>query len=158
MRILVTGHHGYIGSVLAPYLAEAGHDVTGLDTGFYRGCDFGAETGAVAGRIEDVRDVTPDDLAGLDAIVHLAARPAARLGLTDRGRVAPGLVADLVLFDPGTVLDRATYDDPRVLPAGIPWVFVAGEPVIANGVRTASRPGVALRRHARRDIASRSPG
>jgi N-acyl-D-amino-acid deacylase len=93
-----------------------------------------------------------------DAIVHLAARPAARLGLTDRGRVAPGLVADLVLFDPGTVLDRATYDDPRVLPAGIPWVFVAGEPVIANGVRTASRPGVALRRHARRDIASRSPG
>ncbi len=91
-----------------------------------------------------------------DAIVHLAARPAARLGLRDRGRVARGLVADLVLFDPDTVLDRATYDNPRETPAGIPWVFVAGEPVIANGVRTASRPGVALRRDARRGLAAPS--
>ena len=90
-----------------------------------------------------------------DAIVHLAARPAARLGLKDRGRVARGLVADLVLFDPDTVLDRATYDNPRVSPAGIPWVFVAGEPVIANGVRTSSRPGVALRRDAQRRMAAR---
>jgi N-acyl-D-amino-acid deacylase len=92
-----------------------------------------------------------------DAIVHLAARPAARLGLTDRGRVARGFVADLVLFDPDTVLDRATYDDPRVLPAGIPWVFVGGEPVIADSVRTAGRPGAALRRRdARHDVRSRS--
>ena len=41
MRVLVTGHHGYIGSVLAPMLQDAGHDVVGLDTFFYRGCDFG---------------------------------------------------------------------------------------------------------------------
>ena len=83
MRVLVTGHHGYIGSVLAPYLAEAGHDVTGLDTGFYRGCDFGADPSPVEGRIADVRDVTPADLRGFDAIVHLAALSNDPLGDLD---------------------------------------------------------------------------
>ena len=83
MKVLVTGHHGYIGSVLAPYLSEAGLDVTGLDTGFYRGCDFGADKGLVAGRIADVRDVTADDLRGFDAIVHLAALSNDPLGDLD---------------------------------------------------------------------------
>jgi len=83
MRVLVTGHHGYIGSVLAPYLAAAGHDVTGLDTGFYRGCDFGADLGSVPGRLVDVRDVTRDDLSGFEAIVHLAALSNDPLGDLD---------------------------------------------------------------------------
>ncbi|GAB3582869.1 D-aminoacylase [Leifsonia lichenia] len=81
-----------------------------------------------------------------DAIVHLSARPAARLGLTDRGRIAAGLTADLVLFDPATVADRATYAEPRQQAAGIPWVFVAGRPVLADGMRTDETPGRALRR------------
>ncbi|WP_085367573.1 amidohydrolase family protein [Leifsonia sp. NCR5] len=81
-----------------------------------------------------------------DAIVHLSARPAARLGLADRGRIAPGMIADLVIFDPATVADRATYDDPRQQAAGIPWVFVAGRPVIADGRRTGETPGRALRK------------
>ena len=80
-----------------------------------------------------------------DAIVHLSARPAARLGLTDRGRIVPGMVADLVLFDPDMVEDRATFAEPRRQAAGIPWVLVAGVPVVAEGHRTEAVPGRALR-------------
>jgi nucleoside-diphosphate-sugar epimerase len=73
MRILITGSHGYIGSVLAPVVARAGHDVVGLDTCFYRGCDFGEEIESVATVQRDVRDVTAADFDGFDAVVHLAA-------------------------------------------------------------------------------------
>jgi len=73
MRILVTGHHGYIGSVLAPLLAGAGHDVTGLDIDLYAGCDFGSELGNVPSLRFDVRETRPEALAGFEAIVHLAA-------------------------------------------------------------------------------------
>ena len=59
MRVLVTGHHGYIGSVLAPMLQAAGHDVVGLDTFFYRGCDFGEADEFSPALARDVRDVTP---------------------------------------------------------------------------------------------------
>ena len=73
MRILVTGHHGYIGSVVAPQLAEAGHDVTGLDAFLYSGCDFGPDSRSVEQWRGDVRDVTPAQLRDFDAVVHLAA-------------------------------------------------------------------------------------
>ena len=69
--------------MLAPFLAAAGHDVVGLDTFFYRGCDFGAEASPVPGRDRDVRDVTPADLDGFDAIVHLAALSNDPLGDLD---------------------------------------------------------------------------
>jgi nucleoside-diphosphate-sugar epimerase len=73
MKVLVTGHNGYIGSVLAPLLAEAGHEVTGLDTFFYEGCDFVPDLAPIPAVRADVRDVGVEDLAGYDAIVHLAA-------------------------------------------------------------------------------------
>jgi nucleoside-diphosphate-sugar epimerase len=74
MRVLLTGHHGYIGSLLAPLLTEAGHEVVGLDTYLFEGCDFGAEhPPAIPSIRKDVRDVRAADLDGFDAVVHLAA-------------------------------------------------------------------------------------
>jgi nucleoside-diphosphate-sugar epimerase len=74
MRVLVTGHHGYIGAVLAPILANAGHEVVGLDTFYYRDCDFGSDAWEPAQLLSvDVRDADVSWLDGIDAVVHLAA-------------------------------------------------------------------------------------
>jgi nucleoside-diphosphate-sugar epimerase len=73
MNVLVTGHHGYIGSVMVDVLARAGHDVTGLDTYLYEGCDFGTDMPPVPAIRKDVREVQPSDLIGFDAVIHLAA-------------------------------------------------------------------------------------
>jgi N-acyl-D-amino-acid deacylase len=80
------------------------------------------------------------------AVRKMTSMPAERLRLRDRGRVEEGLVADLAVFDPDTVIDRATFEDPHQLAAGIPHVLVAGEPVVHNGVHTEARPGRVLRR------------
>lgn len=73
MRVLVTGHDGYIGSVLMPMLHASGHTALGLDTYFFHGCTFGEPPPEHRDGPKDVRDVAPADLEGLDAIIHLAA-------------------------------------------------------------------------------------
>jgi nucleoside-diphosphate-sugar epimerase len=72
MRILLTGHKGYIGVLLAPMLLDAGHEVHGLDSDIFRACDFGGEPVAIPETIKDIRDVEIADLYGFDAVMHLA--------------------------------------------------------------------------------------
>ena len=73
MKVLVTGSSGYVGSVLGPVFEEHGHEVVGLDTGYYDGCDFGVYHPERRRLAVDVRDVEPGHLEGFDAVVHLAA-------------------------------------------------------------------------------------
>jgi nucleoside-diphosphate-sugar epimerase len=73
MNVLVTGHSGYIGAMLVPMLLEAKHQVTGLDTDFFAGCDFNGGLVDVPAIRKDLRDVIVADLKGFDAVIHLAA-------------------------------------------------------------------------------------
>ena len=82
----------------------------------------------------------------LPAAVHkMTGASAAALGLVDRGVVRAGAVADLVIFDPVTVIDQATYDDPHQCPIGISHVIVNGEMVVDDGQHTGALPGRVLR-------------
>ena len=83
MKVLVTGHNGYIGSVMMPFLRAAGHEVVGLDTFLYESCTIGPEPGIFPALRMDLRDVTPDDVRGFDAVIHLAALSNDPLGNLD---------------------------------------------------------------------------
>jgi len=72
MKVLVTGHDGYIGTVLVPLFLAAGHEVVGMDTGLYRDCRIGPEPVQVPEFVCDIRDATAEHFAGVDAVVHLA--------------------------------------------------------------------------------------
>lgn len=89
-----------------------------------------------------------------DGIRRCTSAPAARVGLTDRGRIAPGLAADLLVFDPMVLQDTATFDDPQRFPLGIEMVMVAGSLVLDRGVDTGARPGRVLRPQDRRILPS----
>jgi nucleoside-diphosphate-sugar epimerase len=73
MRVLLTGHRGYIGAVGGTILREAGHEVVGLDTGLFEGCDFGDGVPELPEIRKDIRNLSRADLEGFDAVVHLAA-------------------------------------------------------------------------------------
>ena len=83
MRILLTGHKGYIGAVAAPVLLAAGHEVVGLDADLFAGCDFGLASPAIPEIHSDLRDVKRADLDGFDAVVHFAALSNDPLGNLD---------------------------------------------------------------------------
>jgi N-acyl-D-aspartate/D-glutamate deacylase len=75
----------------------------------------------------------------------MTSLPAAQFGLVDRGTIAPGMWADLVIFEPDGIVDRATYEDPFQPAAGIRHVVVNGRAVIRNGDATPTLPGRVLR-------------
>ncbi|MBV6433903.1 MAG: UDP-glucose 4-epimerase [Bryobacteraceae bacterium] len=89
MRILLTGHKGYIGAVAGPVLQAAGHEVTGMDTDLFAGCDFG-EVPRIPEVRKDIRDLAQADLEGFDAVLHLAALSNDPLGNLD-----PSLTYDI---------------------------------------------------------------
>jgi len=96
MRVLVAGDRGYIGAVLVPFLQRQGHEVLGLDAEWYESCDFGSPPGQYERHRGDIRDVKPDELEGLDAVINLAAisndpighlKPAATFSVNAEGAV-----------------------------------------------------------------------
>jgi nucleoside-diphosphate-sugar epimerase len=90
MRVLVTGHQGYIGTVMASILQAAGHDVTGLDCGFFADCVLGPAPKDPPGIRADLRDVTAEQMSGFDAVIHLAA-----LSNDPLGALAPQITYDI---------------------------------------------------------------
>ena len=93
------------------------------------------------------RYVREERVLSIEQAVHkMTGMPATRLGLDDRGCVRVGCGADLTLFDAARVSDVGTFTDPHHYPVGIPWVFVNGEAVVANGIMTAARPGRVVRK------------
>ena len=83
MRILLTGHKGYIGAVAGPILQSAGHEVVGLDTDLFAGCEFGEPSPEIPEVLKDLRDLTKADLVGFDAVAHFAALSNDPLGDLD---------------------------------------------------------------------------
>lgn len=92
MKVLVTGHRGYIGVEMVSVLAKAGHEVVGLDTGFFNGSDFRGTPDEIPELVVDLRDVTPEQLKGFDAVAHLGA-----LSNDPLGNINPDLTYDINL-------------------------------------------------------------
>ncbi|MEU7072174.1 SDR family oxidoreductase [Streptomyces narbonensis] len=90
MRVLLTGHQGYLGTVMAPVLKAAGHEVVGLDAGLFAECVLGPTPADPPGHRVDLRDVTAEHVAGVDAVIHLAA-----LSNDPLGSLAPDLTYDI---------------------------------------------------------------
>ncbi|MFD8325593.1 NAD-dependent epimerase/dehydratase family protein [Streptomyces lydicus] len=90
MRVLLTGHQGYLGTVMAPVLKAAGHEVVGLDAGLFADCVLGPPPADPQGHRVDLRDVTAEHVAGADAVIHLAA-----LSNDPLGSLAPELTYDI---------------------------------------------------------------
>jgi N-acyl-D-amino-acid deacylase len=80
-----------------------------------------------------------------EAVRRMTSLPARQFGLRDRGTIAPGMHADLVVFDDAHVIDRATYEQPFAPPDGIRDVYVNGRAVLRDGAPTGARPGRVLR-------------
>jgi N-acyl-D-aspartate/D-glutamate deacylase len=93
-----------------------------------------------------------------DAVRKMTSLPARILGLDDRGELKEGFAADIVVFDPATVGDTNSYEQPKSYARGVPYVLVNGVVVIDQGEHTGARPGRALRGHGYTSAATATAG
>jgi N-acyl-D-amino-acid deacylase len=132
-----------IGRILRhPYVSiasDSGLNVMGEGVPHPRG--YGNAARALARYVRELKIVSLEE-----AVRKQTSLPADHFGFADRGRVAVGKAADLVIFDPVRVADRASYENPHQYPEGIVAVFVNGVAVVQNGSHTQARPGQVLRR------------
>ncbi len=118
--------------------SDSGLNVLGKGVPHPRG--YGNAVRALGRYVREMKVITLEE-----AVRKMTSLPADQFGFRDRGRIAPGKAADLVIFDAATVTDKATYDNPHQYPDGISAVLVNGVPVVTNGAQTAARPGVVIR-------------
>ncbi len=107
MRVLLTGHQGYLGTVMLPVLTAAGHEVVGLDTGFFADCLLGPDVNDGPTIVRDLRNLAVEDLRGFDAVVHLAA-----LSNDPLGNLAPQVTY---------AINHTASVQPRLVPSQLPW-------------------------------------
>ena len=132
MKVLVTGHRGYIGSVLVPLLLARDHEVHGLDTDLFRACTFDGELASIPEIIGDVRDTTIDQVRGYDAIIHLAGLSNDPLGdynpswsneniiENDEGEVVFSGSTDTEEYAKG-VVNPSYIENPRIIMWGVSY-------------------------------------
>lgn len=135
-----------VATILADPLVAVGSDGHGLNAADDAGEPTHPRSYGTFPRVLG-RYVREEQLLSLATAIHkMTLLPARRLGFTDRGLIAPGFAADLVLFDPVTVADLSTYAEPHRYAAGIVHLLVSGRPVIRDGRLTGDRPGRVLRK------------
>ena len=119
--------------------SDSGLNVIGQGVPHPRG--YGNAVRALSRYVRDTKSVSLEE-----AVRKMTSLPADHFGFTDRGRLAVGQAADIVIFDPVRVRDRATYEQPHQYPDGVVAVLVNGVTVVQNNRHTNARPGVVLRK------------
>lgn len=114
--------------------SDSGLNTIGVGVPHPRG--YGNAVRALGRYVREMQVITLED-----AVRKMTSLPASQFGFADRGTIAPGKAADLVVFDAATVTDRATYDKPHQYPDGVAFVLVNGVAVVAKGAQTPARPG-----------------
>jgi N-acyl-D-aspartate/D-glutamate deacylase len=125
---------------------ETDGDPVGYGEGFPHPRSYGSFPRVLARYVRELNVLTLEE-----AVRKMAALPARQFGQVERGELREGMFADVVVFDPATIQDRATYTDPHQYPFGIPHVIINGQVVLRNGALTGARPGRVLRGPARPD-------